>query len=90
MDSNKFYTRIIKEARTFTAKDVKVDPRASGVWYWLLPNEKGMFITQRFDNAEGKSVIPSYYNGEGYKVRPLTLLRFIILAYLRNTKTVKS
>ncbi|MDY4885425.1 MAG: DUF3631 domain-containing protein [Alphaproteobacteria bacterium] len=92
MDSNKFYTRIIKEARTFTAKDVKVDPRASGVWYWLLPNEKGMFITQRFDNAEGKSVIPSYYNGEewiqGQAFNPTPLYNLGIFTKYKDRKVL--
>lgn len=65
MDSNKFFTRIIKDARPFEAEDVEVNPTASGLWYWLTPSGKGMFITQRFDHAIGnKSVLPSYFNGE--------------------------
>lgn len=61
---SKFFTRIIDAAKPFKVEDVKIDPKASAIWYWLTPTKQGMFITQRFDNTDGKSVIPSYFDGK--------------------------
>ena len=92
MDSNKFYTRIIKEARPFEAKNVEMAPNASALWYWLTPKGQGMFITQRFDNSEGKTVVPSYFDGEkwlnGQAFNPTPLYNLGIFTECQDRKVL--
>ena len=61
---NKFCSRVNEAARLFNEKDVKVNPTASALWVWQTIKGHGMFVTQRFNNSEDKSVIPSYFDGE--------------------------